>query len=148
MDNSILIVAIWLWKSIRIQKVKQEIYLESREKTLLLGNRKSFLPYKIPYINIGKTGHLPWWPCFSTNQNNLNTLCRGSPKDHLLEIIFKSPQQFFYKKIFDVFAFGCHGNQNSVWNGNLSAILKVEYPRIIPVRFGEILPSGLGGYAV
>ena len=46
------------------------------------------------------------------------------------------------KKNFEVFAFGCHGNQNSAWNGNLLATLKEDHPRIIPVKFGEIPPSG------
>ena len=45
--------------------------------------------------------------------------------------------------IFKVFHFGCHGNQNSAWSRNL--LNKGDHPRIIPVKFGEILPSGLGG---
>ena len=51
----------------------------------------------------------------------------------------------FDKKILKVFHFGCHGNQNSAWNGNLRTTLKGDYPRIIPVKFGETPPSGLGG---
>ena len=50
----------------------------------------------------------------------------------------------FHNDIFEVFAFRCHGNQNSSWNGNLLANLKGDHPRIIPVKFGEILRSGLG----
>ena len=38
----------------------------------------------------------------------------------------------------------CHCNQNSAWNGNLLAALIGDLPSIIPVKFGEILPSGLG----
>ena len=45
-------------------------------------------------------------------------------------------------------AFGCHGNQNSAWNGTLSSTLKEGHNRIIPVRVGETLPSGLGGDSV
>ena len=56
-------------------------------------------------------------PCFSTNQNNLNNFGRGSPKDHLYQVIFKFCPVVFDKKIFKVFPFGCRGNQNSAWNG-------------------------------
>ena len=48
-----------------------------------------------------------------------------------------------FDKIFKVFLLGCHGNQNSALNGNIIATLKGNHPRIIPVKFGEILPSGL-----
>ena len=50
----------------------------------------------------------------------------------------------FDKKIFTVFHFGCHGNQNSAWNGNLSRTLRGNHPGIIPVKFGEIPSDGLG----
>ena len=50
----------------------------------------------------------------------------------------------FDKKIFKVFLFSCHGNQNSAWNGNILATLKGDHRRIIPVQFGEILPDCLG----
>ena len=32
---------------------------------------------RFSYINIGKTSHSPWRPCFSTNQNNLNNFGRA-----------------------------------------------------------------------
>ena len=48
-------------------------------------------------------------------------------------------QKIFYKKIFKVFPFGCHGNQNSALNGNILATLKGDHPRIIPIKFREIL---------
>ena len=51
-------------------------------------------------------------------------------------------QAVFDKKIFKVFPFGCHDNQNSAGNGNILAILNSDHPRIIPVKFGEILPCG------
>ena len=41
----------------------------------------------------------------------------------------------WYKKIFKVFSFGCHGNQSSSWNSNLWSFLKVHHPRIISVKF-------------
>ena len=40
--------------------------------------------------------------------------CRSRSTD-LKEASLSSVE--FYKKIFKVFPFGCHGNQNSAWNG-------------------------------
>ena len=42
----------------------------------------------------------------------------------------------------------CHSNQNSALNGNLLATMIGAHPSIISVKFGEILPSGLGFDAV
>ena len=46
------------------------------------------------------------------------------------------------KKIFEVFSFGCHGNQSSSWNSNLWNFLKVHHPRIISVKFHWNLLAG------
>ena len=35
-------------------------------------------------------------------------------------------------------------NQNSAWNENFWTTLKGDHQRIIPVKFGEIPPRGLG----
>ena len=43
----------------------------------------------------------PWWPCFSTDQYNLNNCGRGSPKDHLCQIIFKSAKQFLTRRFLE-----------------------------------------------
>ena len=40
----------------------------------------------------GKFDSAPWRPCFLTDQIYFNNLGRGSPKDHLCQIIFKSAQ--------------------------------------------------------
>ena len=63
-----------------------------------------------------KSGPVPLRPCFLMDQYNLNNLGRGSPMDHFCQIIFKSAQQFLTRFFFP---FGCHGNLNSPWNGNL-----------------------------
>ena len=47
-----------------------------------------------PYIITGKTDPVPWWPCFSTDQIYFSKLGRGSSKDLLCQIIFKSSQRF------------------------------------------------------
>ena len=56
------------------------------------GFRKEDFLKNFPYINIGKTGHNPWWLCFLTNQKQFYNFGRGSPKDHLYQIILKSDQ--------------------------------------------------------
>ena len=45
----------------------------------------------------------------------------------------------FDKKVFKVFPFDCHDNQNL-----FLTTLKEDYPRIIPVKSGDNLPKGLG----
>ena len=45
----------------------------------------------------------PWRPCFSTNPNGLNNLCRGSSKQHFCKIILKSVQWFRTRRFFQVF---------------------------------------------
>ena len=56
-----------------------------------------YMPKHVSYMV-----HAPWQPCFSTNQNNLNKFGRGSPKDHLCQIILKSDQWLLaiYLKLF------------------------------------------------
>ena len=58
-------------------------------------------------------------------------------------IHFQICPAFLQEDFFYVFAFGCHVNQKSVWNGNPFTTLKGDHPKIIPVKFGEIT-SGLG----
>ena len=36
----------------------------------------------------------PWWPCFLTNQHNLNEPLRVSPKEYFCKIIWKSAKYF------------------------------------------------------
>ena len=42
----------------------------------------------------GEISPAPWRQCFLTNQNCLNNLGRGSPKEHFCKIIWKSVQWF------------------------------------------------------
>ena len=43
-------------------------------------------------------GVAPWWPCFLTDQNNLNNFGKRSLKEHLCEIIFKLGQWFWTRR--------------------------------------------------
>ena len=43
-------------------------------------------------------GPAPWRPCFSTDQDNLNNLDRGSHKEHLFQIIFKLDRRFLRRR--------------------------------------------------
>ena len=66
--------------------------------------------------------------------------------DHLYQIILKSDQYFLTRRFLKFFfSFGCHGNHNSAWIEIIRTILKGDHPRIIPVKFGDNLPSVLGG---
>ena len=49
-------------------------------------------------MHIGKRGPRPWRPCFSTDRNYLYNFGRGSPKEHLCEIILKSNQWFLTRR--------------------------------------------------
>ena len=80
-------------------------------------------------------------PCFSKDQIDFSNLVRGSTKD---QIILNSVSSSFTKILLKCFTFGCYGNQNSENNGNLLASLKADHPMIIPLKFSEIPPSGLG----
>ena len=48
---------------------------------------RRFFKFSTRYI--GKISPAPWRPCFLTNPNGLNNLCRGSPKEHFCKIILK-----------------------------------------------------------
>ena len=66
----------------------QTKYLNSRP----FGFRQEYFRSFSLYISCKQA---PWSPCFSTDQNYLNNLARGLPKEHLYEIIFKSKQEDF-----------------------------------------------------
>ena len=65
------------------------------------------------YSHIRQNCPAPWRPCFLTNQHGLKESDRGSSKDHLYKIIWKSANQFGRRRIF--FFLRCHGNQNFAW---------------------------------
>ena len=79
-------------------------------------------------------------PHFLTDQNFTNTFWKGSPKEHICEIISQSDQRFQRRKI----PFGCHGNQSFWRNQILCTIFKEDLPRNTPAKFGPNWPSGLG----
>ena len=58
-----------------------------------------------PYVYIGKTGPVPWRPCFSTDQYDLNNLGRGSPKDScgkLFSVIFDNFEDIPWRPCFSM----------------------------------------------
>ena len=81
---------------------------------------------------------------FLMNQDGLNNLGRGSPKEHFCQIILKLIQWFLTRSLLKFFSFGCYGNQNSAWIPNLLTIFNQYHPRIIPVKFNKNWRRGLG----
>ena len=88
---------------------------------------------------------------FLTNPNSLDNLCRGSPKKHFCKIILKSVQWFRTRRFFkflikkSIFS-SC--DLDMQWTGAIWTTLKEDQPRIIPLKFGQIPTSGLGGDVV
>ena len=78
-----------------------------------------------PCICIGKTGHVPWQPCFSTNQNNLNNFGRRWPKDHLFQIIFKSAQYFLTRSFSKIFLLVEHLSKGTTQGSFLWSLVKI-----------------------
>ena len=66
-----------------------ELNKNNGPKSLTLFNRNHTFQCSFN-MHTRKTSNAPWWPCFSMDQNNLNKLSRGSPKEHLFKIILKS----------------------------------------------------------
>ena len=64
----------------------------------VVSDKKIFLSFLYRYI--GKISPAPWQPCFLTNPNGWNNLCRGSPKEHFCKIIWKSVQWFLTRRFF------------------------------------------------
>ena len=54
--------------------------------------------WSLLYSHIGKMSPAPWQPCFVTDQNYLKEFGRGSPKEHLCQIISKSGQWFLTRR--------------------------------------------------
>ena len=76
--------------------------------------QEDFLSFLYRYI--GKIRPAPWQPCFSTNQDYLNNLGRGSPRKHFCQVIMKSVQWFLTRKIFKVFYIDISGKTSpALW---------------------------------
>ena len=84
-------------------------------------------------IYIGKTGTAPLQLWFLMDQYNFNNLGRGSPNDHLCQIISNWASSFFDKKISYCFPYECIGKTNSTqWPPCFDGSSLVEvYPRTI-----------------
>ena len=57
---------------------------------------RRFLKFSIQIYRENKPR--PWRPCFLTNPNGLNNLARGSLKEHICKIIWKSVQWFLTRR--------------------------------------------------
>ena len=73
---------------------------------------------------------------------------RGPPKDHSTKVWSQLAKQFSEKKIFNAFfaefSIFSHGGHLG-WRAGLSdAILKGDYPKTFPPKFGPNLPSSFG----
>ena len=88
---------------------------------------------------------------FFTNPNGFNNLDRGLSKEHFCKIILKSVQWFLTRRFFkflvkkSIFS-SCDLDMQRT--GTIWTTLKEDQPRIISVKFGQNLFSGLGGDVV
>ena len=111
----------------------------------MVSDKKIFKVFYIDYI--GKISPAPWRPCFLTNPNGLNSLGRGSPKEHFCKNICKSVHWFLTRRFFkflvkkSIFS-SC--DLDMQWTGTIWTTLKEDQPRIIPAKFRQIPISGLG----
>ena len=84
------------------------------------------------------------------NPNGLNNLGRGSPKEHFCKIILKSVQWFLTRRFFKFLVKKSIFSSYDLYAMDRNHLnnLKEDQPRIIPVKFGQIPISGLGGDVV
>ena len=139
------------WLEQACKRITKGTFLQNyMENGPMVSDKKIF---KVFYIDnyIGKISPAPWRPCFLTNPNGLNNLGRRSPKEHFCKIILKSVQWFWTRRLFkflikkSIFS-SC--DLDMQWTGTIWTTLKEDQPRIIPVKFGQIPTSGLGGDVV